>query len=254
MMINIIKYSKQVEIIKKNIKDFEYAIFQTVSTAKNVSYYWNDGYTQSFFSEIDKENQYTNELINVLYHVLSLMTLLSTTYSDINIQKQYLLDISGGIIDSDDFIIKDDDEETIDKKNQINNMIINAEDKIADMISKINVPYIKKLNFENLDIQKPNQGFIGMLEGIDTEIKKVESGTQEAKRSCDALKDSLYSTISLYNSINNRKISRIINELDDGLQTLIVNLENSYNYIKDRKNTYKNLFEKSTNSINRLEK
>lgn len=245
MTIDIYKFNEQVEIIKSNLQDYEFVVYDTVSAAKNVSFYWNDGYTQSFFTEIDKEIQFTNDLVNALYCLCFSLMSISMLYTDINQKKKSLLGSSDNIINLNYFTVSSDDEEEIaSRKRYLYNKVIDVEDRIASLLSRVDVPFIRQMSFNNLSVERPNQGFIGMLTGIDKEIQKLQISVQSAKKNCDVLKENLYLICETYNSKNSSKIRNIVTNFEKELQTLNFNLENAIEYIVIRKNAYENVVNK----------
>lgn len=242
MTISVYRFDEQLDAIKNNLRNYEFIIFDTVSTAKNVSFYWNDGYTNSFFSEIDKEIHFTNDLINTLYHLCSSLTSISMLYNDINQKKRNLLGLAGSVVDLNHFVVSVNDEEEIAaRKRYLYNKTVNAEDRISQLLSRVDVPFIRKITFDNLSIEPANQGFIGMLAGIDNEIQKLEINVQNAMEKSNVLKNSLYAIASFYNSRNSGKITDIVENFEKELQTLNSNLERAVEYIRNRKTTYENM-------------
>lgn len=255
MVINNYKFNEQVETIKKNIRDYEFIVFNTVSIAKNLSYYWNDGYTKSFFSEIDKEIEYTNDLIYTLYRLCSSLTLVSAMYNDIGEKEKNLLGFSSNIIDLNNFIVQEDidNEDVISKKQYLYNKTISTEEIISVLLSKIDVPFTRKLYFDNLSVQKEDPGFIGMLSGIDNEIKKLELNIESVKNNSDLLKISLYNITESYSSNNSETIKNIVEKIESELHTLYFNFEKTVGYIQTRKSEYKNMLEDLAQQTRKIE-
>lgn len=247
-MININKFNDQFSGVKMHFQDYELKVFETLSIAKNLSFYWNDGYTKSFLSEINKEIQFTNDLINSIYDLCSLFAYAIMLYNDINSKQGELLGIYSNIVNTNDFIVQsNDDNETATKKSYLYNKTIDIEDKISSDIFKLNIPYIKRINFDDLSAESPEKGFIGMLDGIDNEINKLHISIQDTVKATNLLKENLYEILVYYNSTNSNKLKKIVEDLEKEFNTLNVNLENVFEYIYSRKNDYSKLFEELAN-------
>ena len=54
MFINLNKLNQNILLISSSIKEYETTIYDVLSDIKNTFYYWNDGYTEHFFRNIDK--------------------------------------------------------------------------------------------------------------------------------------------------------------------------------------------------------
>ena len=118
MMIDVIQYSRQVEKTRNDIKEYETTIYDVISNIKNLTFYWNDGYTKSFFKKIDKLAIFTNDFANCLYNFLTLMTFLSTKYNLINKKANALFNLSNSIIKIDDYIVTETDDEVVASKKE----------------------------------------------------------------------------------------------------------------------------------------
>ena len=203
MMININKFSEQFLKIKIYFKEYEFKIFQTSSIAKNLVFYWNDGYTRAFFSEINKEIQSVNDLFNSIYRLCSLFTFIQTVYNDVNSKQAEFLGINSSVVNPNNFIINSNDESEIaTKKKYLYNKVIDIEERISDAIFQISIPYTKKINFDDLSSENSNKGFVGMLDEIDGEINRMGINVRDLSNMSDKLRDSLHDILIYYNSKN----------------------------------------------------
>ena len=251
MIIKLNEFNGQIEDIKRNIKDYEMHIYETISTAKNMSYYWKDGYTSVFFKKVDDMLQTTNDLVNSLYRSLSSLQSISSFYHSINAKRSYLLGHGGSTINSSYYIVQsDDDEDVASKKRSIYNSIQSAEDHISSMLSNMRVPFVSRIDFNSLEKQSAiGNEFVGMLDNVPNEIKILEQKCVDARNSSNNLKNSFGGILSYYTSGNTDKISNNINQINDSLHSLDLNLNNACEYITVRREKYKKAIAKIVEEI-----
>lgn len=249
-MINVNKFSEQFLNIKTNFKEYEFKIFQTLSIAKNLSFYWNDGYTKAFFSEINKEIHSANDLIDSIYRLCSLFSFVQVVYNDVHSKQAEFLGIYSSVINPNDFIIQNkDDSEMATKKRYLYNKVINIEENISDVIFQISIPYIKKISFEDLSTENSNKDFVGMLDEIENEINRLGINVQDMFNVSDKLKKSLYDILAYYNCKNGNSVEKIVEDIEDGINTLNTNLKNAFEYVYNRKKGYKELFDEFSEEV-----
>ena len=255
MVININKFDKQVENIKNDMKNYESNIYEALTVINNMSHYWNDNYTKSFFKKINQLNQNVNELIDCMHSFIVYLKTISSDYHYVNSKKRNLFGQISPIIDSGAYVINSsDDEDTSNKKKELSNSITDAEYQIGSMIFKLIVPYVEKLYFDNLDEERSDNlnEFVGMINNMPIEIKKYEQKKHDVSASSDRLKDSLSTIISLYDSKNSRRLTQIINEINEALYIINSNLNRAYEYIIARKAKYEKLFSEITDDASKI--
>ena len=255
MMININKFDNQVEKIKNDAKNYEINVYQTLSVIKNMTQYWNDGYTKAFFRKVDQMLSGTNETTDFIYNIISYLKIISSDYNITNYRRGRIFGYSDSTINSDHFIIYNgDDEETANKKSIISNSIIENENHIESVVFKLCKPNTQKMDFENLDKDSIEQNeYVGMLGNMNNEIKQLEQKKQDTVNASDKLNDSFAAIVDLYNSKNTKKINQAISDVADSLYIINNNIEKAYEYVITRKEKYKSLFSDitaSTSTIN----
>lgn len=145
MMININKFDNQVEKIKNDAKNYEINVYQTLSVIKNMTQYWNDGYTKAFFRKVDQMLSGTNETTDFIYNIISYLKIISSDYNTTNYRRGRIFGYSDSTINLDHFIIYNgDDEEIANKKSIISNSIIENENHIESVVFKLCKPNTQK--------------------------------------------------------------------------------------------------------------
>lgn len=242
MEINVNGLNKLNDSINRDIKDFESYVYDLLSTVKNMSFYWHDGYTTSFFNQINGLQEDVNELVNSLYSILNLLRAIYSYYNNINYIKG---DIGRfGIVDDDDFYEKPyDDEITLKKKKSIRNKIIYAEDDISYGIGRIFVFLVRSVSFNNLELNKDSSDLLGMQENMNDELNKFKTKIESFTIHSEGLVNDLYSVQKVYESVNMRKILTKIDSISNSMNILNVNFRNAIDYIHSRKKEYASMFE-----------
>ena len=251
MVINIDGFNSQISDIKNSIKDYEINIYESLSIAKNISYYWKDGYTPAFFKKIDDILQNTNELVNSLYRFSTVLQSISSQYNAINNERGYLLGHGGSTINSNYYIVQSGDDENVAScKRRIYNSIQNAENNIASLLSGCSIPYVSKIDFGDLEKQSAKgNDFVGMLNNIPDELNILEQKNVDAKNSSNNVKNIIDDIPSLYQSSNSSKIAGQINEIKEALYAIDENLRNACDYIRMRREKYKEAISKIAEEI-----
>ena len=254
MRINLKIVSSVIDEINNNLSNYEIASSEMLSTIKNMNYYWQDGYTLSFFKKVEEETQDTYDLIESIYNLLKDLKFLLLTYQSLSnriISKFPNLDSQ--IINSNDFIITGlENEEEAENKKDINNSIFEIEEEISYSLSKINIPFIKAISFDSLDHSNENCNFLGMKDNIKNEIKKTEKLNDDSKKYSEYLIDELNNFTNNYNTKNLKKLKNIIDSISISIFQNKNNLNNTYNYIIRREKEYINLINNLVNEINQI--
>lgn len=242
MVINVNKLGKLTGSVRSDIKNYETYIYDLLSTLKNMKFYWYDGYTTSFFKQVDDMGHDINDLINALYSMLDSLNVISSNYSSINHSKGNIG--SWGIVRTSDFYIReDDDEEMIDRKNSLMRKVSRAEDNVSGGISKIKSFLCRNFSFTDFSVSRENSNLLGMKDNMATEIKKFSSKLSSYNKYSNPLISDLYSLGNIYSSSNVRNFSAKVDVIQDSLNRLNRNFNNAYTYVENRKKTYKKTFE-----------
>ena len=248
MVININGLNRINGSIINDIKDFESYIYDLLSTVKNMSFYWHDGYTASFFKKIDGQQADINDLINSLYKLSNSLRVISTYYNSINYSKGNIG--SWGWVNTEDFYARDgDDEDMINRKRSLLYRNWHAEDDIAYNLNSVRVPFVSAVNFNSLDKNGKKSDFVGMKDNMTTEINKLKSkigvfGSYENKLVSD-----LYSVGRFYESSNVRRFNLRVDSVNDSINRIKNNFVNACAYVENRKRIYKTTFENLASDI-----
>lgn len=253
MEIRIKKFDEQLHLIKNELKNYEYNVYEAISIINNMHFYWNDGYTKSFFSKINKTTQDLNNVIDYLHHVVSSLETISTRYNSINSRIDNYFGCYETVINSAYYIIDEsDNEEIANRKSIISDYIVEAEDAIGSVLSRFEKIYVWRANYDSLDRENDQNDFLGMLDNMPNEIRRLEQKNREVSSSFVQLKASLMPIISLYNSSNSGRLSKIIDNANENMHSISDNLESAYEYVISRREAYQNLFSEMANDAGNI--
>lgn len=248
MVININGLNRLNDSINSDIKDFESYIYDLLSTVKNMSFYWHDGFTASFFRKIDRQQADINDLINSLYKLSNSLRVISTYYNGINYSKGNIG--SWGWVNTEDFYAREgDDEDMINRKRSLLYRNWYAEDDIAYNLNGVRVPFVSTINFSSLDKSSEKSDFVGMQDNMATEINKLKSKVGVFGTYANKLVSDLYSVGSVYESNNVRRFNFRVDSVSDSINRLNSNFSNACAYVENRKKTYKATFENLASDI-----
>ena len=248
MEINVNNLNKLNDLLNRDIKDFESYIYDLLSVFKNMSFYWHDGYTTSFFNRIDDMQEDVNDLFNSLYSLLNSLRVAYSYYNSINYSKD---DIGVfGVVKEDDFYDKSyDDEAMLEKKRNIRNKIAYAEDDISYNMDRVEISFVRDSNFSNLDLNKDSNDMVGMQEEMEDELNKCKAKVDSFSSSASNLISDLYSLKNIYNSVNIKKYLIKVDEVNDSINRLNVNFNSAIDYINERRKVYSNIFDDLASEI-----
>ena len=249
MYINVNRLTHRIEAITNSYKYYETILFDTLSCIKNMKYFWKDGYTNSFFKNIDKQLNNVNNLTDEIIGILDIIKSVANNYARLGIS----INDYTGIISSDNYTYNglDIDENQV-YKNNIYREINNIEDNISAYISKRSFFTINIISYYGLDKEEDNSDFIGMQDNMPNEIKRLELKISNLKSACISLINSFQIDLNIYNSPNCYKIKKLIEQLNNDLSNTNNSIDNAYNYIKRREiDTYK-LTDTLLNNVNKI--
>lgn len=251
MIVNVNKLNGICNEINGSIGNYEAYIYDTLSSVKNLSFYWNDGYTKSFFNAIDKTQQSINDVVDFLHSLSNVLRTVVSNYSSINYSKG---DIGlYGWVNSSDFIINECDEDDIkSKKSYLMNRTSYVEDEISSNVNQVGDITINSVDFNSLDIDKDRKDFVGVQDNMYDEINKIKSKLSKSRIYIDRLSNCLYSVPSAYNSINSKKILAKADMIIDSINRIDSHLNQACNYVESRRNEYKHVFSDLANEIKRV--
>ena len=134
MIISIDKFRSQTDKTIHDAKELELTMYDIFSTVKNMSVYWNDSYTQSFFQVINKEVKIVDELFNSFDKFLDVMKTITSRYTSLRDGAISQIGYTD-IINSFNYVPNEADESTIAKlKSSITLTINTIEDDVADIL------------------------------------------------------------------------------------------------------------------------
>lgn len=249
MIISIDKFRSQTDKTIHDAKELELTMYDIFSTVKNMSVYWNDSYTQSFFQVINKEVKIVDELFNSFDKFLDVMKTITSRYTSLRDGAISQIGYTD-IINSFNYVPNEADESTIAKlKSSITLTINTIEDDVADMLSKIEPFENANISFDNLDFNSEKSDFVGMADNMPEEIKKMEIKLELLRRKSDLLLEGLYSLALLYSSHNSSIIVEKIEDIKVSIEILSSDLFRALEYIRSRQDSYKQLFANLASSI-----
>ena len=251
MILNINRLSNQIDLVNESIKNYEMTIYDTLSIVKNMSYSWQDGWTESYFKNIDIQIDDVNNLIDILNNVL---TVLRNIYSNYRLVASMIRGFNGVINTNDFYIYASDDEQTRMYKRNVLNAINNAEDNIAYSILRIPSINIMVLNYNNLNKNNNPGDFIGMQDNMPNEINKFDMKKNSVRDLTNKLMYSLNSTLNTYNSYNANKLKIKIDQINNDLNNINISLDNAYELVSKRRDDIKNMVADLTKETNRIGK
>ena len=248
MMINISNLNSKIDELQKNIDDYETKIYDTLSSVKNMSFYWSSGYTTSFFNKINDEYQNINELIDNLHKVLELMISLSNFYTSLSEDISSKLGLSNKIVNTNDLRINsNDDERTIELKRSFINSINAKENDVAYLISRIKVKSIPKIDFDSLEKNYAESDFLGMKDEMNDQIKILDMKKDLSSKSSIILIKSLSTSVNDYHSSNSGRINKVLNEIIESINSDNININEAYIYIINTKKKIKSFVDEAIN-------
>ena len=153
MFINLNKLNQNILLISSSIKEYETTIYDVLSDIKNTFYYWNDGYTEHFFRNIDKEIQDVDAIMDCLDKTIRFLNNLKSIYYNVYKQQKEIINSSNMVVNSNYFYIRESDEDVVkEKKMRISRLIRNNEDNISYLISRLGNPLIQNISYDNLEL------------------------------------------------------------------------------------------------------
>lgn len=257
MIINVKNFTNQIGTIKNELKNYEFKIYEASSIISNMHFYWSDGYTNSFFKRINKFTQDINDLTDYLHHIVSCLDVISIRYNSINNRIDDLFGNADAIIDSNNYIVYEDDKpEIAERKYIVSDIIDDSEDQIASTLFKSNNVYVSTVNYDSLDVEKTGEQntLIGMMDNMPNEIKKLEEKNRDVYNTSNYLKESLISITTLYNSKNVKKLKALIDIASENMHFINNNLRITHEYIISRREQYQNLFSKMAADARNIDK
>jgi len=233
MLVDINKLSKLNNLLHDDLMNFENYIYDLLSIVKNMSFYWHDGYTVSFFGKINNVQNDVADLINSLYSLLNCLMSVYSHYNNINELKG---DIGlWGIVNSDNFSINEmDDENMAIKKNILNNKVMYAEDDISFNLNKVKDIVVQAIEFKNLEINNDSSDFVGMDDIMSTEIERFNEKLLFFNSYSTKLISDMYSLPKIYQSVNSNKFMSKVELINDSFNMIEKNFFNAYEYINER--------------------
>lgn len=236
MVINLNKLNQLISTIRSTIKDYELSAYDVLSNIKNTFYYWHDGYTESFFQNIDKERLNVDDIISCLYKLLDLLSNLKVFYIPLNNLIKEIINYNSMVIDLDYFLIKSsDDDLTKEKKQKITRKIKNIENDMEHMISRLSIPFVSRIAFDNLDLSNVKYSdFVGMTNEMNKKIQDIQLKYRNYQILNDKIMAVFKNIANVYNSKNTRKIIAKVDELNHSIHILNTNLNSSIDYMTKR--------------------
>ncbi len=248
MVININGLNRLNDSINQDIRDFESYIYDLLSTVKNMSFYWHDGYTTSFFNRIDRSQADINDLVDSLYKLSNSMRVAVTYYNSINYSKGEIG--AWGWVNTDDFYVRqDDDDEMKNRKRILWYRSWYAEDDISYNINGVSVPFVSSIDFNNLDVNNDMADFVGMQDNMADEINKFKSKIEAFGMYANKLVGDLYSLGSVYDSSNVGRFTSKADAVNDSINKLYSNFSNACLYVDGRRKAYNSTFENLASDI-----
>lgn len=248
MLVNVNRIYNVVGVANNNINNYENMIYDTISTLKNMKYSWNDGYTNSFFRNVDKQVNYIGSIIDEMKDILKIIRYISNSYSNLS---RYIPNYNG-IINSDNYNIHVEDYEESIKNLNIQVNINNIEDSIASFIAREKSSNINMITYNNLDRVDEKNDFIGMKDDMKDQIKMFDIKKNNSKVAADNVINSLFFDMSIYNSSNYHRLKGLIDHLSYDVNTINSSLDNAYNYIINREREIKKMVNDLENDVNQI--
>lgn len=248
MYINVNRLSNIVGSANNSINNYENVIYDTISTLKNMKYSWNDGYTNSFFRNVDRQINYVGYIIDEMNEILRIIRYISNSYSNL---ARYIPNYNG-VINSDNFNIGNTDSEDYLNNLNIQININNIEDTIASIIARDRNSNISMITYNNLDKVDEKNDFIGMQDNMKDEIKAFDLKKNNARAYADSVINTLSIDTGTYNSSNYHKIINLVDKLSYDVNIINHSLDNAYNYIISRQRELKKLVSDLSNDVNQI--
>ena len=242
MFINLNKLNQNILLISSSIKEYETTIYDVLSDIKNTFYYWNDGYTEHFFRNIDKEIQDVDAIMDCLDKTIRFLNNLKSIYYNVYKQQKEIINSSNMVVNSNYFYIRESDEDVVkEKKMRISRLIRNNEDNISYLISRLDNPLIQNILFDNLELSNDkSKKFVGMLNEMSQKISNIQSKYKNFKIYNDRLMNSFNDISNCYNSKNTKNLVKYIENLINNLYIINNNLNLAIEYMVYRQNEISN--------------
>ena len=271
MQINNNDLEKQLRKLKTDIKNYDKEYYDLYSFYKEFSFYWKDGYSESFFALIEAEKRqfdlFFEELIRI-YEILQEMNkcyskygntiaIKEDTQKDI-LQKNKIIEKKYNEINNlyitilinkiDNIEIKEElnriekqiqylDKLTLDIKDnyqRVYDNIIEKEKEVNFNLSRIEITKIKLNEFNKLPKSKTTSNKVGFFDGYDKKIEILKSVINEEQIYHEEIIEDIKIIISQYKSKNNNTIANLLILINNNFKTIHNNHINSINYLSKR--------------------
>lgn len=242
MKIYISEFKYALKNIKNDSNNYELVLYDYISIIKNIKNYWNDGYTLSFFNKFNVLINDSDDIINSINKVNNMLEVCYSSYNKLSSEITNNFNYDKNIIYSEMFKISDynNDKKTTIKKREIYNYISEIEENISILISKVKIPFIENISFNQLDNDDSYQenDFSGMKENVYNLIKKADNTLKNLYKYMVLLCDDLSSLCNYYFPNNQKQFRNLINNCIDNFKFSYLNEKNAFLYIVDRANKY----------------
>lgn len=242
MFINLNKLNQNIIMIQNDFKYYEASIYDLLSEIKNTFYFWNDGYTQHFFRNVDKGIQDVDTIVDSLDGIIEFLNNLKSVYFMVYNKQKEVVDKNNMVVNSDNFnILETDSDEIKEKKKEIGQLIKENEENISYLISRLSKPLVQIISFDNLEILSDrSKSFVGMREEMDKKVPDIQSRYNNFKIYSDKIVNDFSDIRNCYSSKNTKRIVKYIRGIVESAYMTDSNLNSAVNYIVYRHNEIRN--------------
>ena len=269
MNINNNKFSYYLNQLIKNINEFEKEYFELYGAYKNFSFYWHDGYSDSFFTLIENEEKEVCLFVDDMKVISSVLKNICKKYSkygnkiEINSDiKEDVLNYFGEIKQNYENIEKKMDNYTIknmiipfdvsSKYDDIKKKVVDSKVEISEFknryrkvykeimetenqaylnIKKNDIIKINDRDFINLEKTETILNNIGFFAGYDKQLKLINSLRNEEYNYHKRIEDNFYKILLYYDSKISKQLKNDIVLIENNFKTLRQNHLNSVEFL-----------------------